>query len=60
MEKTAVEWFWETIKNTAPSLEWYNILEQALEMEKQQIMDAHWEASEDTDRAEEYYNRKFK
>jgi hypothetical protein len=31
-----------------------------LPMEKEQIINANWEASEDTDRAEQYYNETFK
>lgn len=36
------------------------LFKQALENEKQQIIDANWESSEDTDRAEQYYIKKFK
>lgn len=33
---TAVEWFWENIKNTEPTLDWYKLLEQSKEMQNQQ------------------------
>ena len=40
-KQTAVEWFWNQIENSKPNLNWYKILEQAKEMEKQQIIDAY-------------------
>ena len=39
-KQTAVEWFWNQIENTEPNLNWYKILDQAKELEKQQIIDA--------------------
>jgi hypothetical protein len=43
MEKqTAVEWLFKELLNSEPNiLEWNKLLEQAKEMEKQQIMDAY-------------------
>jgi hypothetical protein len=41
MKQTAVEWLWEQIENKQPNLSWYKIFEQAKEMEKQQIINAH-------------------
>ena len=38
----------------------YEFMKQAKKMEKEQIINANWEASEDTDRAEQYYNLTFK
>ena len=67
MKQTAVEWLYETLwKQTDFSLP-SNILEQAKEMEKQQIMDAHGSklispkglASEYWVNGEEYYNKTF-
>ena len=67
MKQTAVEWLQqEVILQTNLPLNLENVLvfnkliEQAKEMEKQQIINANWEASEDTDRAEQYYNETFK
>ena len=58
---TATEWLFEKLWNTdKDKFTWYAILKQAKEMEKQQIIEANWEASEDTDRAEQYYNKTFK
>jgi hypothetical protein len=70
--KTAVEWYnlkvielmTQREQGNIDVLEFRNqldlLLEQAKEMEKQQIIDANWEASEDTDRAEQYYKETFK
>ena len=60
-KQTAVEWLFEQLWETPKDkLNWYAILQQAKEIEKQQIIDANWEASEDSDRAEQYYNKTFK
>jgi hypothetical protein len=65
--KTAVKWLYqELIKKSVndPTHNVLNILEQALEMEKQQIMDAYWDGGEDIPltelRCEQYYNETFK
>jgi hypothetical protein len=69
MKQTAVEWQhvelmrinfeYATMKITPREFQEQtkDILDKAKEMEKQQIIDANWEASEDTDRAEQYYKR---
>ena len=60
--KTAVEWLYETLwKQTDFSLP-NNILEQAKEMEKQQIIDARVKIILDSNyvEAEQYYNETFK
>ena len=67
---TAVDWLfqqlWETPKD---KLTWHSILEQAKEMEKQQIEDAHIEGQRvfdkhphtqwTNDQAEQYYNETY-
>jgi len=59
--KTAVEWLIEELEDNSINLDLaFELIEQAKEMEKQQIINANWEASEDTDRAEQYYNETFK
>jgi hypothetical protein len=70
--KTAVEWYNSKVIELMKQREQGNIdvlefrnqldllLEQAKEMEKEQIINANWEASEDTDRAEQYYKETFK
>ena len=65
MEKTAVEWLYETLwKQTDFSLP-NNILEKAKEMERIQIIDASATAYEDmfgangNEYGENYYNKKF-
>lgn len=68
-KQTAIEWIAEKVgHNSLMSLTNYNeILEQALAMEKEQIMDAHEQAYikmnmsfRAADRAEEYYNETYK
>jgi hypothetical protein len=63
MNQTAVEWLfhklWETSKD---KFSWHSILEQAIEMEKQQIIDA-WEdgqGSFSTRTVEQYHNETYK
>ena len=59
--KTAVEWLYETLwKQTDFSLP-NNILEQAKEMEKQQIVEARVKKplQSEWDEAEQYYNETF-
>jgi hypothetical protein len=78
MKQTAVDWLSEQLLNLDIEFDsilinranyWVkrnNILEQAKEMEKQQIIDAHLDgqcfsiAIEEIDYAEEYYNETFK
>ena len=64
MKETAVEWL-EKIRQGQKGqpfddYEWEIAFNHAKEMEKEQIINANWEASEDTDRAEQYYNETFK
>jgi hypothetical protein len=68
---TAVEWLWEQIDEILPfsvdtetGIKLYNAKEQAKEMEKEQIMDAHIESGarlEDIsiESAEQYYNETY-
>jgi hypothetical protein len=62
-KQTAIEWFYQRI--LAKDIK--SVFEQALAMEKEQIMDAHEKAYIDmnlsfrsADRAEEYYNETYK
>ena len=55
--KTAVEWLENVFWNNYGEITSEH-LEQAKEMEKEQIMDAHFEGSEDYRR--QYYNETFK
>jgi len=42
MKKTAVEWLFEQLWNSdKDKFVWHSLLEQALEMEKEQIIEAH-------------------
>jgi hypothetical protein len=69
MKQTAVEWLAETLRFANKELyaEMYEHIEQAKEMEKEQIMDAWIEGgeygylSQESDRvlAEQYYNETF-
>ena len=71
MEKqTAVDWLFKELLNSEPNvLEWNKLLEQAKEMEKEQIMDAFDEGQEYEYQyhinsapkfdAEQYYNETF-
>lgn len=42
-KQTAVEWFWNQIENSKPNLNWYKILEQAKEMEREQLHAANYQ-----------------
>ena len=64
MKQTSVDWLfqqlWETPKD---KLTWHSILEQAKEMEKEQIIKAFNEGTFATDEkitAEQYYNENYK
>jgi len=63
MKQTAVEWLYETLwKQTDFSLP-NNILEQAKEMEKEQIIEAYYydpNCNEIKDDGEEYYKKNYK
>ena len=64
MEKTAVEWLFEQILLTPLDIRSINkCLEQAKEMEKEQIMDAWFNGTTNWDSessSEQYYNETFK
>lgn len=75
MNKTAVEWLEEQIKNNFDFTihnKLFDIIEQAKEMEKQQIIDAYqngdnngadriyYHSNRDDKSAEQYYNETFK
>lgn len=64
---TAVEWLWEQIDNAIPfqniqtSQIFYGLLEQAKELEKEQIIEAFDIACDDHNRiGKEYYSETFK
>jgi hypothetical protein len=63
MKQTAVEWLVEQCPRIETIVA-YNILEQAKEMEKEQIIDAYYQGDADSDNihvdAEQYYNETFK
>jgi hypothetical protein len=65
-QQTAVDWLIEQMKQresqglTLSMYELEMFAEQANKMFEEQIIQANWEASEDTDRAEQYYNETFK
>jgi hypothetical protein len=68
MKQTAVEWLWEQIDNIVPfqniqtSQIFNGLLEQAKQMEKQQIKDAYKVGIKDeyVIGAEQYYNQNYK
>jgi hypothetical protein len=70
MKQTSVDWLFEKLWETPKDkLTWHSILEQAKEMEKQQIEDAHIEGQRvfdkhphtqwTNDQAEQYYNETY-
>lgn len=64
-KQTAVEWLFKQLwDEPKDKFTWNAILSKALEMEKQQIIDAYIEASENPalilDDAEQYYNQTYK
>jgi hypothetical protein len=66
MEKqlTAVEWFGEKVLDVITTSEFNELLEQAKEMERQQIIDAHLDGQSlvscKDEYAEQYYTETFK
>jgi len=62
MKQTAVEWVLEKLTETYTNDEWKEIIKQAKEMEKQQIINAWIATDNELQRiaAEEYYNETFK
>ena len=61
MKQTAVEWLVEQLKenNMLTFDEWTELIEQAKEMEKEQIIEAYC-MGDDNIGAEEYYNETYK
>jgi hypothetical protein len=61
MKQTAVEWLYEQILLTPLDIRSINkCLEQAKEMEKEQIIDACKQCSYSYEEAEQYYNETYK
>tara|TARA_R110000868_G_scaffold92689_1_gene257067 strand:- start:350 stop:580 length:231 start_codon:yes stop_codon:yes gene_type:complete len=75
MKQTAVEWFYIEMENLRVKAEITNmdgndfiiskvkLLQQAKEMEQEQIMDAYWDGNQDVGYkllAEQYYQKTFK
>jgi|688.fasta_scaffold845200_3 hypothetical protein len=67
-QQTSVEWLFETMAKT-PITEWYNVLQQAKEMEYNQIVNAYLQSRpkgnivkclKTWDNADEYYNKTYK
>jgi len=62
MKQTAVEWL---VENLIPKPNWVQrkVIEQAKEMEKEQIQDAYWDGGQDIplteERCEQYYNETY-
>jgi hypothetical protein len=56
--KTAVEWLVEQLMPKVLTAEQYYHIEKSKEMEKEQIIEAHYEGSENYRR--QYYNETFK
>jgi len=63
MKQTAVEWLVEQLRMQTPLYTKEQIIEQAKEMEKQQIMDAYsnngWNDDDPRGDAEQYYNETY-
>ena len=68
MKQTAVQWLVEQIKSdqnqkALSASEWMQVIEQAKEMEKEQIINAHGlrysDITEETVNGEEYYNNTY-
>lgn len=64
MKQTAVDWLFEKLWETPKDkLTWYSILEQAKQMQKEQIIDAYDKGEFNqgcNEDAEEYYNENYK
>jgi hypothetical protein len=62
MKQTAVEWFADRIKHggLVTKKQFNDLLEQAKEMEKQQIIDAYETSHISMMTSEQYYNETFK
>jgi hypothetical protein len=65
-KKTAVEWLFMTLALT-PMTDWYNVLEKAKAMEKEQIINAHnygeyfsqFKDTLDDENGKQYYNETY-
>jgi hypothetical protein len=64
-QQTAVEWLFMTLALT-PMTEWYNVLEKAKSIEKEQIENAFnygnnnkWGSESQINNGEDYYNEKY-
>jgi HEPN domain-containing protein len=60
MKQTAIEWLTEKLRAEFGFAFSDNILEQAKEMERKQIIDSYEEGYFDKKTAEQYYNQTFK
>jgi hypothetical protein len=69
MKQTALEWFFDNLKNHEIQAEHYGLYKQAKEMEKEQIIDAYIQkrnkcnmskAMQIISNAEQYYNKTYK
>ena len=62
MKQTAVEWLADILELNNTSKQYHKEIQQAKEMEKQQIIDAYYGEAKSTKilDAEEYYNKTFK
>ena len=63
MKQTAVDYLFEKLWETSKDkFEWQNILKQAKEMEKEQIIESWWDGCQNWDNEkepEQYYNETF-
>ena len=61
-QQTAVEWLFETMTKT-PMTNWYEVRKQAKQMEKEQIINAHYQGYRNfidtTEISEQYYNETY-
>ena len=60
-QQTAVEWFFDNLKNHEIQAEHFQLYEQAKAMEKEQIIKAYYgqSFSESISNAEQYYNETY-
>lgn len=61
-KQTAVEWFFDNLKNHEIQAEHFELYQQAKEMEKEQIINAYLQGCSDWDNereAEQYYNETY-
>jgi hypothetical protein len=66
-KQTAIQWFNQQIvdkqNGNGDSRSWDQIFEQAMQMEREQIMDSYWEGGQDvptiSKRCEQYYNQTY-